>query len=74
MVDADCEVDVFIFDLFGVVIDFDDAIAYARLPDMRRPGWRRRRAGRLARRVRLLHGGLRCRRSTGDSSKPRGSP
>ena len=31
MVDADCEVDVFIFDLFGVVIEFDDAIAYARL-------------------------------------------
>jgi HAD superfamily hydrolase (TIGR01509 family) len=31
MVDGDFDVDVFVFDLFGVVIDFDDAIFYSRL-------------------------------------------
>jgi HAD superfamily hydrolase (TIGR01509 family) len=31
MCDGAFDVDVFVFDLFGVVIDFDDAIAYSRL-------------------------------------------
>ena len=31
VVDGDFDVDVFVFDLFGVVIAFDDTIAYARL-------------------------------------------